>query len=179
MFTQEEDVEAYALRKRGWTIAAIARHLDRDRKTVRRYLKGNRQPGQRTSSVPDPFAPYGEHVQARLQEDPHVWATALYDEVRRLGFNRSYPRFTMALRHRQLRPHSEACAGVKGRATIEIPHPPGEEAQWDWLELPEAPWGGEAHLLMGTLACSGQSRGVFISWCASASARAPKRSLPS
>ncbi len=161
MFTQEEDVEAFALRKRGWTIAAIARHLDRDRKTVRGYLNGNRQPGQRGSSVPDPFAPYGEYVQARLQEDPHVWATALYDEVRRLGFERSYPRFTAALRRGQLRPHCEACAGVKGRPTIEIPHPLGEEAQWDWLELPEAPWGGGAHLLMGTLACSGQSRGVF------------------
>lgn len=161
MFTQEEDVEAFALRKRGWTIAAIARHLGRDRKTVRGYLNGDRQPGQRASSGPNGFAPYAEYVHARLREDPHVWATALYDEIRRLGFDRSYPRFTAALRRGQLRPHCEACAGVKGRPTIEIPHPPGEEAQWDWLELPGGPWGGEAHLLMGTLAFSGKSRGVF------------------
>jgi transposase len=161
MFTQEEDVEAFALRKRGWTIAAIARHLHRDPKTVRADLTGRRQPGQRRSSVPDRFAPYLEYVHARLQEDPHVWATALYDEVRDLGYDLSYPRFTAALRRRQLRPHCEACAGVNGRPTIEIPHPPGEEAQWDWLELPGAPWGGEAHLLIGTLPFSSQSRGVF------------------
>jgi hypothetical protein len=50
---------------------------------------------------------------------------------------------------------------VKGRPTIEIAHPPGEELQWDWLELPAAPWGGEAHLLVGTLSHSGQCRAVF------------------
>ena len=43
---------------------------------------------------------------------------------------------TRELRRRALRPHCEACAGVRGRATIEIAHPPGEEIQWDWLELP-------------------------------------------
>ena len=51
--------------------------------------------------------------------------------------------------------------GVKGRATIEIEHPPGEEIQWDWDELPEAPWGEDAHLLVGSLPCSGKFRGVF------------------
>jgi hypothetical protein len=34
MMTPEADVEAHALRKQGWTISAIAQHLDRDRKTV-------------------------------------------------------------------------------------------------------------------------------------------------
>ena len=38
MFSVEDDVEAHALRKRGWTISAIARHLDRDRKNVRDHL---------------------------------------------------------------------------------------------------------------------------------------------
>ena len=38
MITREDDVEAHALRKQGWTISAIARHLGRDRKTVRAYL---------------------------------------------------------------------------------------------------------------------------------------------
>ena len=40
MFTMEEDVEAHALWRRGWSISAIARHLDRDRKTIRGYLSG-------------------------------------------------------------------------------------------------------------------------------------------
>ena len=49
MLTHGEDVEAHALRNRGWTISAIARHLGRDRKTVRAYINGDegpRRPGQ-------------------------------------------------------------------------------------------------------------------------------------
>jgi hypothetical protein len=44
----------------GWTIAAIARHLGRDPKTIRAYLDGDRAPGQRRSSRPDPFAPFAD-----------------------------------------------------------------------------------------------------------------------
>ena len=32
MLAQEEYVEVHALRKRGWSISAIARHVGRDRK---------------------------------------------------------------------------------------------------------------------------------------------------
>lgn len=86
----------------------------------------------------------------RLRDDPHLWATTLYDEVAALGYDRSYQRFTHELRVRKLRPHCEPCARSRA-ATIEIDHRPGEEIQWDWLELPEAPWGGDAHVLGGTL----------------------------
>src|SRR5260370_576798 len=40
MLTQGESVEAHALRERGWSVSPIARHLGRDRKTVRAYLRG-------------------------------------------------------------------------------------------------------------------------------------------
>lgn len=35
MITRGEDVEANALRQRGWSVSAIARHLGRDRKPER------------------------------------------------------------------------------------------------------------------------------------------------
>jgi len=161
MLTLEDDVDAHALHRRGWKIAAIARHLGRDRKTVRAYLSGERQVGRRRRAAPDPFAAYQPYLEARFQDDPHVWATALHDEVCGLGYARSYPRFTAELRTRALRPHCEPCAGVKGRATIEIDHPAGEEIQWDWLEFEDTPWGEPAHLLVGTLAYSGKTRAVF------------------
>jgi transposase len=161
MLTWEEDVEAAALRAQGWSISAIARHLGRDRKTIRAYLDGERTPGQRRSSRPDPFAPFADYVAARLSEDRHVWATALYDEVRSLGYAGSYPSFTRALRTRGLRPRCEACAGVSGRETVDIAHPPGHEQQWDWADLPEAPWGGSAHVLVGALSHSSQARAVL------------------
>ena len=52
MLTWEEDIDAHALRRRGWTISAIARHLGRDRKTIRAYLAGQRTPGVRVCPVP-------------------------------------------------------------------------------------------------------------------------------
>jgi transposase len=161
MLTWEEDVEAAALRAQGWSISAIARHLGRDRKTIRAYLDGDRTPGQRRRSSPDPFAPFADYVAARLAEDRHVWASALYDEVQALGYAGSYPSFTRALRTRGLRPHCEACAGVTGRETTDIDHPPGVEQQWDWADLPGAPWGGSAHVLVGALSYSSQARAVL------------------
>jgi transposase len=149
MFTGNEDMEATALRQQGWSISAIARHLGRDRETVCNYLNGDRVPGQRRRSEPDPFVEYVPYLRARLNDDAHVWASALFDEVAVLGFPLSYQSFTRGLRAHELRPHCEACAGVKGRATIEIEHPRGEEIQWDWDELPEAPWGDDGHLLVG------------------------------
>jgi hypothetical protein len=86
-----------------------------------------------------------------------VWASALFDEVVELGYGCSYPSFAGQLRVAGLRPHCEACAGVKGRETVEIGHPAGEEIQWDWAERRNAPWGGTVYGLLGTLAYSGRT----------------------
>jgi len=163
MFTGNEDMEATALREQGWSISAIARHLGRNRETIRNHLNGTSVAGKRRRSSPDTFEQFVPYVRERLREDPHLWASALFDEVEALGYERSYQSFTREVRARELRPHCEACTGVKGRATIEIEHPPSEEIQWDWVELPEAPWGDgeDAHLLIGSLPCSGKFRGMF------------------
>ena len=55
MLTPEEDMEIAALSKQGWSLSAIARHVGRDRKTVRGYLSGEREPGVRAKPGPDPF----------------------------------------------------------------------------------------------------------------------------
>src|SRR6266571_775494 len=161
MLTQGEDVEVHALASRGWSVSAIARHLDRDRKTVRAYARGERQPGARASEAPDPLAPFAAYLAARFADDPHIWATALYDEVAPLCYGGSYVSFARQLRKAGLRPHCDACAGVSGRDTIEIEHPAGEEMQWDWFERRRAPWGGTAYVLLGTLPHSSRVRGVL------------------
>jgi transposase len=161
MLTQGEDVEVHALARRGWSVSAIARHLGRDRKTVRGYLTGKRQPGQRATAKPDPLAPFTAYLSARFADDPHLWASALFDEVMPLGYRLSYASFARQLRLAGLRPHCEACTGVAGRETIEIAHPPGAEIQWDWFERRNAPWGGTAYVLLGTLPHSGRVRGVL------------------
>jgi transposase len=160
MLTWGEAVEVHALVERGWSISAIANHLGRDRKTIRAYVNGEREPGRRRSA-PDPLAPFVDYLVARFVDDPHIWASALYDEVSRLGYGLSYVSFARQLRLRRLRPHCEACSGVRGRATIEIDHPPGAELQWDWFERRRAPWGGTGYVLLGSLPHSGRVRGVL------------------
>lgn len=160
MLTQGEDVEVHALRKRGWSYVAIGRHIGCDWRTVKAYLEG-REPGVRRRGEPDPLERFVPYLKARFADDPHVWASALFDEVGDLGYVLSYPSFVRQVRAAGLRPHCEACDGVHERDTIEIDHPAGEEIQWDWFERRRAPWGGTAHVLLGTLPHSGRTRGVI------------------
>ena len=166
MLTWEEELEAEALFKRGWTISAIARHLGRDRKTVRAYLCGQRTPGVSVAGrARIRSSRYVGYVAQRLADDRHVWASTLFDEVVELGYPGSYPSFTRALRARGLRPSCPACAAGRHRESAIIDHPAGEETQFDWLELPDPPpgWGlaGPAHLLVGSLAHSSRWRAVL------------------
>jgi hypothetical protein len=128
-------------------------------------LAGVRTPGVRVRGTPDEFVGFVEYCRLRLANDPHLWAVTLYDEVRDLGYPGGYSTFTRALRTLRLRPHCEACAASKGRDHAIIDHEPGEETQWDWVELPDPPrsWGvgGHAHLLVGALSYSGRWRGVL------------------
>src|SRR5205814_4579811 len=115
LLSWEVDVEIHALRARGWTVSAIARHVQADRKTIRAYLSGARTPGVRVRGTPDEFVSFVEYCRLRLADDPHLWAATLYDEVRELGYPGGYSTFTRALRSLRLRPHCEPCAASKGR----------------------------------------------------------------
>ncbi|MGY1838106.1 MULTISPECIES: hypothetical protein [unclassified Modestobacter] len=64
MLTREDDIDVHALRRQGWTISAIARHLGRDRKTIRACLSG-RQAGVRAPAGPDLFDPFVDYCRAR------------------------------------------------------------------------------------------------------------------
>ncbi len=158
MLTEEDDVEIAALARRGWSVSAIARHTGRDRKTVRKYLKQPKVPRERPTSCVEPFR---EYLAARFAEDAHVDGAVLFREVVGLGFDRSYVTFVRELRLLGLRPRCEACrTGGHGVTTV-IAHEPGEEIQWDWLELHETPWGAPAYVLVGALSFSGKCRAVI------------------
>ncbi|HZJ28718.1 MAG TPA: DDE-type integrase/transposase/recombinase [Solirubrobacterales bacterium] len=153
----EDVVEICALRSRGWTISAIARHTGRDPKTIRRHLSGWRP---ERGSAPSPLEPYRAYLGARFADDPHVFATVLFGELAALGFERSYPTLVREIRRLGLRPACSCCrAGTQ--LTVELAHEPGAELQLDWLELRETPWGRPAYVLVGALSHSGRIRGVF------------------
>ena len=100
MLSREDVVEIVALHRRGWSISAIARHTGRDRKTVRAWLRGERECERRRA--PSPLEPFRGYVEQRLGDDPHLDATVLLRELRPLGFERSYSTLTRELRRLEL-----------------------------------------------------------------------------
>ena len=167
MITLEEQVLVTAMRTRGWSISAIARHLGKDRKTIRSYLK-KEAAGEdsalraRPAGYSPPIETYLGYLAARFVDDPHVRGTVLFDEVARLGYPLSYQSFTRELRATSLRPKCQDCLGVKSRYTTEISHPPGDEIQFDFLELPASGLGAATHVLVGTLAFSSKARCAIL-----------------
>ena len=143
MLTQEDDVEIHALARRGWSVSAIARHTGRDRKTVAKYLAGKALARVPAPSCLEPFRPY---LEARFEDDAHVLATRLFEELVGLGFDRSYPTLVREIRELGLRPVCECCWAGGVRLTVGLEHAPGEELQLDWLELSETPWAVKAYV---------------------------------
>jgi hypothetical protein len=129
---------------------------------------GPQIPGRRRQArgtCPDPFDQFVDYVTARLLEDPHLWARTLFDEPEDLGFGLSYQSLTRNIRTRNLRPVCQTCRTATERPNAVITRPPGDETQWDWLELPNPPeswgWGKTANLLVGSLAHSGKWRAAL------------------
>ena len=140
MLTEEEFVDATALRRRGWTISAIARHLGRDRKTVRAYLEGGASRAS-AGAAPDPFEPFEPYVRERLADDPHCGGrcctTRSSRSATRAATSPSYVSCAGAGCARAARP----APGVGPGHHRDRP-PPGEEIQWDWFERRRRPGAG-------------------------------------
>ena len=98
MIPQRSAEQAITLAEQGWNVSAIARRLDHDRKTIRIYLNGHRQPGQRREQA-DSFAPFAGYATRRLRDDPHLRAAGLHRELSELGYPGSYSALTRELRN--------------------------------------------------------------------------------
>ena len=89
---------------------------------------GERTLGERRPAGPDAFDVVEPYVRQRLAEDPHLWGTALFEEVANLGYPQSYVTFAK-IRVRELRPSCGVCGRTQGRPVAIIDHPAGEECQ--------------------------------------------------
>lgn len=130
MLSWEEFVELRNLKERGWSVAAIARHLGKDRKTVRSYLNDpDAKPGER-KSVDKLIDPYANYIEARLQDNERLAGTVLLRELYDLGFEGSYQ--TLARHVAQVRPDVPALGETNGPAeSVRMIHRAGA-AQADW-----------------------------------------------
>jgi hypothetical protein len=150
-------VEIVALRRRGWSVSAIARHTGRDRKAVRVWLEQGER--RRRARAPSVLEPYRAYIERRFADDPHLDATVLLCELRPLGFVRSYQTLTRELRRLELRPECPVCKRGGHRLTIELPHEPGEELQLEGRHHACGVARGAAHVMSrAARRCSGRGR---------------------
>jgi transposase len=80
------------LHRQGLSVSAIARQLDRDRKTVRKYIERGLAapaygPRQARPSVVTPFAPY---LRERIAAFPELTGSRLLREIKELGYAGGY-----------------------------------------------------------------------------------------
>lgn len=164
MLTREEYNEARALQSQGWSVSAIARHLSRDRKTVRSYLTGHRKPGVRRTPE-DSFQRFTPYCRQRLADAAHLPASDLYEEIVELGYTGGYSTFTRALRKHDLRPTCPTCH-CPGGASGQSPEARTTESVYiTVLRLLDPPphwgFGKRAYLTVGRLGTSGRWRSVL------------------
>ena len=110
------------LAQRGLSVSAIARQVGADRKTVRKWLRGESAPPEREAR-PSRLDPYKGFLKARL-EAADFTAQRLFQDAREQGYAGSYnlvKRFVAPLREAQ-----------RQQAVVRFETLPGQQAQVDW-----------------------------------------------
>ena len=117
------------LHRQGLSVAAIARRMGVDRKTVRKYIARGMEPpayGPRPAKAKaiDGFLPY---LRERLEAFPTLTASRLWRELRERGFDGSYTLVKRAVR--QLRPERPRSYEVRFETR------PGQQGQADFARF--------------------------------------------
>lgn len=117
------------LHRSGLSVSAIARRLDLDRKTVRKYIARGLEAPSYGPRAPRPqkLDPYVEFLRDRLHAFPQLSAVRLLREIKPLGFAGSYSAVKQAVR--ELRP--APVAGFEHRFETAA----GEQAQVDFAQF--------------------------------------------
>ena len=129
MFNEEIFMELNALHRQGWSIAALAREFNLNRRTVARYLDSPDAPSYTARPCPADLAPDQlAHVARRLDVCSTIRATTLYREVTELGYDASYVSFAR---------RRAALLRVTQPKEIEIRFEtgPAVQVQMDWTDL--------------------------------------------
>jgi len=73
--------EIHRLRNEGWTQRRIARELQLNRKTVRKYLHHPEQTFAQRKPKSSKLAPYRDLIDQFLEQDPQVHATVIFQRL--------------------------------------------------------------------------------------------------
>jgi transposase len=161
VLSEEEFMDAHALRRQGYSYAQIARALGRDWRTVKRYLEEGAQPVYRRRRAPSKLDPHKHRIDQWLAREPGLLATRIHqDLVRDYGFAGDY----QTVRRYVARARPRPAAALEERFETA----PGHQAQVDWShESPILTASGIALPLYGFHMVLGHSRDAFVGFCAS------------
>ncbi|MGH2807191.1 MAG: hypothetical protein ACRDKT_07935, partial [Actinomycetota bacterium] len=148
-------MELRALHRHGWSIAALAREFNINRRTVARYVSADQPSSYGPRSCPADLSEHQlAHVRRRLDVCSKIRATTLYREVIELGYEGSYVSF--ARRVRLLRTIEDKEPEVRFETG------PGVQTQMDWTELGLWPLGDAMVEINAWVAVLGFSRAVAL-----------------
>jgi transposase len=151
MFRGKDVQEIEELKRQGLSLRAISELTGYDRKTIRRYLIGDRAmpiygPRPPVASKLDPFKDY---LKERMQAG--VWnAAVLFRELKERSYGGGY-----TILKDWLQPQREAAGAV---AVRRFETPPGRQAQVDWGHLGSLEWDSIERQLWGFTFTLGYSR---------------------
>ena len=155
MMTQEEYMEAKALRAAGWTINQIAEHVGHHPATVSGWLRNGGPPAKRQTPVEDLVVDevWRDRIAGLLSRNPRLQASSIMRVITAEGFTGSYQTVTRHLR--EVRGPSRGAAAT-AKLTMPIETGPGEEFQFDWSDCNRwaRRWGWDHELhCFGTILC--------------------------
>ncbi len=152
MQSEELWMDLRTLHRHGWSISALARKFNLNRRTVRREVAGERprRYPQRAAQYPLSAAQLA-HLERRLVVCPLVRGTDLHRELaQEYGYRGSYPTLQRTLR--ALR------AAQPKEVVVRFETAPGVQLQVDWKHLGSWPVGEEMVELHALVAILGHSR---------------------
>ncbi len=167
MLTQEQAVEIRVLRRRGWSIRAIARETGLSRVTVRRYLQdpqsaaryGPREPRQTK------LGPYIEYVRARVEAARPGWIPAVVlREIQERGYQGGMS---------QLKANLALLKNREPEPQVRFETAPGEQMRADFTYVRRG-----RYPLLAFVATLGYSRASFVR-CAEAPTKPGAQRAPS
>jgi transposase len=154
MLHLEEWMNLKDLRNHGLTISEIARRTGHDRKTVRKYLNGDRLPqAQPRKQRPSKLDPFKEYLLTRMGQGVFN-CVKLLDEIQSQG----YPGQISILKDfvRPYRRHQQELAVMRFETR------PGQQAQVDWAHFGQILVEGRWHKLYGFMMTLGYSRMRYL-----------------
>ncbi len=154
MIDRKTVFEIHRLKDAGYTVRAIACTLSLNRETVTKYLA---RPEHAVTSRKreSKLAPYTEHIDSMLKEDPRVQAPVILQRLRQLGFDGQ-----LTILRRYLRRNRPGHGNHQ--AFIRFESPPGEQMQVDWGHFGSLSYDGTGRKLYALAVVESYSRMLYV-----------------